>query len=210
MLSFLVGSLGDEASISYTVEYPHEILRDPVIELGAGAPDGSWLATNLSEAESGRIGILIGTPNAYMAGTRQMVTMKFEIPQGAAAGTYPIEFTDSVVPKGVSSVEGGAMLPNIDYETGYVVLVRNATGVEVSGRVTTPDGRGLRNATVELIDSKGNRRTTTTGSFGNYRFADVEPGETYVIAVTSKRYRFTSRTVNVSDTLTDVDFVGLE
>ena len=39
--------------------------------------------------------------------------------------------------------------------------------------VLTADGRGLRNATVTIIDAEGNRRTATTGSFGNYRFEDV-------------------------------------
>jgi len=81
---------------------------------------------------------------------------------------------------------------------------------ELSGRVTTPDGRGLRNATVTITDSKGNRRSAATGSFGNYRFEDVKGGESYVVAVTSQRYRFTSRVVNVADSLMDVDFVGQE
>lgn len=38
--------------------------------------------------------------------------------------------------------------------------------VSVSGQVTTPDGHGLRNATVSITDSQGVRRTVTTSSFG--------------------------------------------
>ncbi|MEP6787142.1 MAG: DUF4394 domain-containing protein [Acidobacteriota bacterium] len=85
-----------------------------------------------------------------------------------------------------------------------------AAGVSVSGRVTTPDGRGLRNAKVVLTDSIGNARTVTTSSFGFYQFDEVAVGESYVIGVVSKQYRFTSQLIQVGDTLTNMDFVGQE
>ncbi|MEQ1606339.1 MAG: proprotein convertase P-domain-containing protein [Pyrinomonadaceae bacterium] len=93
---------------------------------------------------------------------------------------------------------------------GIELLPSTAAGVEVSGRVLTPDGRGLRNATVTITDQAGNRRTATTGSFGYYNFIDVEAGGTYAVGVSARRYRFTPRIVQVQDTLTDVDFVGQE
>ena len=82
--------------------------------------------------------------------------------------------------------------------------------VSVGGRVTTPDGRGLRNAIVALTDPLGVRRTATTSSFGIFMFDNVATSETYVIGVSSKRYRFASRNLMVNGSLTDVDFVGLE
>ena len=85
-----------------------------------------------------------------------------------------------------------------------------APPVMVSGRVVTPDGRGLRNAVVSLIDSQGVRRTATTSSFGIYSFSDVRADETYIFTIASKRYRFTPRQMLVSDSLSNVDFVGLE
>ncbi len=89
-------------------------------------------------------------------------------------------------------------------------VVASAPAVTVSGRVTTPDGRGLRNAVVAIIDSLGVRRTATTSSFGLYSFDNVVTGETYIISVSSKRYRFAPRNLLVNDNLRDVDFVGLE
>lgn len=85
-----------------------------------------------------------------------------------------------------------------------------AAGVSISGRVKTPTGAGLRNAIVSITDPSGNRRTVLTGSFGYYKFTDVEAGGTYVIAVGSKRYIFTPQIIAVNDELTDVDFVGTE
>jgi hypothetical protein len=93
---------------------------------------------------------------------------------------------------------------------GIELLPSTATGVEVSGRVLTPDGRGLRNAQVTITDSMGVRRTAMTGSFGYYRFEDVEVGSTLVMGVTSSRHRYTQRLVQVFDTLTDVDFIAQE
>ncbi|MBK6725536.1 MAG: DUF4394 domain-containing protein [Acidobacteria bacterium] len=85
-----------------------------------------------------------------------------------------------------------------------------SAGVEVSGRVLTPDGRGLRNTVVSMVDSQGTHRTATTSSFGYYSFSEVEVGEAYVMSVDSRRYRFAPRLVQVFDNLTDVDFFGQE
>ncbi len=93
---------------------------------------------------------------------------------------------------------------------GIEILPSTAAGVEISGRVVTADGRGLRNATVVITDAQGNQRRATTGSFGFYSFEEVEVGASYTIGVASRRFRFTTRVVNVTDSLTDVDFVGIE
>ncbi|MEO7658934.1 MAG: carboxypeptidase-like regulatory domain-containing protein, partial [Pyrinomonadaceae bacterium] len=85
-----------------------------------------------------------------------------------------------------------------------------APSVEVSGKVLTPDGRGLRNTQVTITDKYGVARTVTTSSFGTFRFDAVTPGETYTIAVTSKRYRFASRQVTINDNQADVDFSAQE
>lgn len=85
-----------------------------------------------------------------------------------------------------------------------------AADVTISGRVLTSDGRGLRNASVALIDSLGVRRNVLTSPFGNYSFDTVRVGETYTITVASKRFRFSQRVEHVFGSLTNVDFVGLE
>ncbi len=82
--------------------------------------------------------------------------------------------------------------------------------VSVSGRVTTPGGIGLRNATVSITDSAGVRRTATTSSFGLYSFADIPSGGAFTISVSSRRYRFAPRTITADGNLTNIDFVGLE
>ncbi|MEJ7622475.1 MAG: carboxypeptidase-like regulatory domain-containing protein [Pyrinomonadaceae bacterium] len=80
----------------------------------------------------------------------------------------------------------------------------------MSGTVRTPDGRGLRNASVVLTNSQGLPRMVTTSSFGSYSFDDLLIGETYTVRVDSRRYRFAQRSVSLSGDLSNVDFVGLE
>ncbi|HQZ97079.1 MAG TPA: carboxypeptidase-like regulatory domain-containing protein, partial [Pyrinomonadaceae bacterium] len=103
----------------------------------------------------------------------------------------------------------GALLATT-YQSGNVVIGTTAAGVAVSGRVLNASGQGVRGATVTMTDPNGNRRTFVTGSFGVYRFEDVIGGQSYVIGVRSSRYRFSSRVVNVTDSLDDVNFIGLE
>lgn len=93
---------------------------------------------------------------------------------------------------------------------GIELLPPTNTNVMVSGRVMTPEGAGLRNAVVSMTDSFGITRTVTTSSLGYYVFADVAVGDTYVVGVSSRRYRFTTRVVPVLDPITDLDFIGQE
>ena len=67
---------------------------------------------------------------------------------------------------------------------------------------------GLHNAIVSLTDQQGVRKTVMTSSNGFFRFDDVEAGQTYVLAVASRRFQFTPRIISVTDDLTDIDFVA--
>ncbi len=128
------------------------------------------------------------------------------VPQYVSAGTFyaSVSATDAVLNRSRLSSDDLAA-------RGYPSQLRVFEAfVGISGRVTTPDGRGLRNAVVSLIDSTSTASTATTSSFGNFSFNNAPTGETYTIAVTSKRYRFTSRQLIVNNTLTNVDFVGQE
>ncbi len=113
----------------------------------------------------------------------------------------PDRFAPDVFAPASSAVIGGI--------NAYVFVVTQPN-VSVSGRVTTPDGRGLRNAGVTIIDQAGVRRTATTSSFGLYSFDNIAPGQTYTISIISRLYRFQVRTLTISSDLINVDFVGLE
>jgi CSLREA domain-containing protein len=86
------------------------------------------------------------------------------------------------------------------------VLAPTAATVLVSGRVFNPYGRSLKNARVQLTDSNGNSQTVMTGQFGYFRFLDVAAGETYVVTVFSKQYRYSPRVISINEDITDLVF----
>jgi hypothetical protein len=90
-------------------------------------------------------------------------------------------------------------------------LPPTAAGVSISGRVSTADGAGIRNARVVVTgNSLPEPRIVTTGSFGYYSIEGLTAGETYVVTVNSTRYTFQapSRVYQLVDNITDADFVA--
>lgn len=94
---------------------------------------------------------------------------------------------------------------------GAAAAAPTSASASISGRVTTAGGNGIRNATVTI---SGNSLTTPvtvqTGAFGSYHFSNLAAGETYVVQVGAKRFRFAapSRVIALQDSIADVDFVA--
>jgi len=95
--------------------------------------------------------------------------------------------------------------------TGAGPLAPSAATASISGRVTTADGRGIRNALVVLTGNGLQQPiVVSTGSLGYYHFNDLAAGQTYVATVNSKRFAFSSpaRVLSLSDSVQGVDFVA--
>ena len=120
---------------------------------------------------------------------------------------------------GTFSVTGtmGQTLTDVSTQNPYKVesgfwqsaLAPTAAGVSVTGRVIAADGRGVRNASVVLVDQSGNTKYARTGSFGYYHFQDLESGQTAIISVNSKRFQFLTQFVLLNDNLTGIDFIAV-
>jgi hypothetical protein len=88
-----------------------------------------------------------------------------------------------------------------------------AANASVGGRVLTAGGNGVRNAGVMITDGGLTApRYAQTTTFGNYQFADLPVGQTYVVQVLSKKYTFQTPSIvlNVQDNVADADFVADE
>lgn len=84
-----------------------------------------------------------------------------------------------------------------------------AANASVEGRVTTADGRGIRNATIIVTGgSLSEPRYFQTGSLGKYRIDELPVGTTYVVSVVSNRYVFANptRTLTLDDNVSGFDF----
>lgn len=83
-----------------------------------------------------------------------------------------------------------------------------AASVSVSGRILSKDGSSISRAAVTLTDSNGTVKRYLTGAFGFYRFDDIQAGQTVIITVNAKRYRFTPQVLNVIEDVSDLDFTA--
>ena len=210
---------GNEAGTQFGLHFDPSVLSissvsgvnaNPDVMLGAGAPEGTTLNVNADDAANGNIGIVenfsASAITALPEGSTRIARVRFHVLDGAASGTSRVDFDSSVINGVTADVNG--MLLTANYEGGDV-SVSASRGVTVSGRVTGSDGRGIRGATVTIVDGDGFARTATTSAFGYYVFDEVPTGSS-TISVASRQYRFAPRTVVVGDNLADVNFVGLE
>ena len=212
---------GNEAGTQFGLHFDPSVVSisdvsgvntNPDITFGTDAPAGTSLNVNAADAANGNIGIVenfnatADTITAIAAGARRVARVTFHVLQNAPGGESKVTFDESVI-SNVTANSNGLMV-TATYDQNGRIIIPAAAGVTISGRVTTPNGQGLRNATVTIIDRAGLARTVTTSSFGYYQFDDIAVGETYTIGVASRQYRFASRTVSVADSLTNVDFVG--
>ena len=122
-------------------------------------------------------------------------------PSGSPAGNFPV----------ISLTTGGPGANNHRFDVGFAAPP-TAANVSVEGRVTLAKGNGVRNAFVILTEADGTQHTVKTGSFGYYRFDDIEAGQTVVVSISSKRFTFnpSSRVVTLTDSIADLDFIAQE
>lgn len=106
-----------------------------------------------------------------------------------------------------------ASIPNIadgaDIGAFELSLGTTAATVMIFGRVLAPEARGLRGARVTLTDQNGATRTILTGTFGYFRFDDIEAGQTVIVSVASKRYSFQPQIIFVAEDIEDLNFTVL-
>ena len=214
-------SENNEAGLGFTVNFDPLILTNPVVTIGADAQlSGFTLTVNGNNSANGQIGILLDSGGSGFQASppdRRVAQITFEVLPGSPQGPTPISFapnTFPLPPTPPSTSDAAGSLLTTAYQNGILIIggtgCTTSADVSVGGRVMTPEGSGLRGAKVVLTDSNGNRRSVATSSLGYYQLDDVKAGETYVISVTSRRYRFDSRVLQVSDNLTEVNFVGIE
>jgi hypothetical protein len=131
-------------------------------------------------------------------------------------GTTNVVVTSPTATSGNFTQSGRSGIITLQYPGGFneLIFVNSAgapasTGFSLSGRVMTPDGGGLRNAQVIVVGEDGSRTAVPTSSMGYYNIGDL-PTQKYTVSVSSRRYRFASREVELNSSLANVDFTGIE
>lgn len=122
---------------------------------------------------------------------------------GDLTGATNDSVTYSTTARSTNFPAGGSLTPG-------TVNTTTAAPALIAGRVTVGD-RGASRVMVML--SGGDLEEpiyTTTNLFGNYKFEDVTVGETYVVQIVTRRYRFpnTSMVISLQDNITNADFAA--
>jgi hypothetical protein len=198
----------DRASaVSFTVGWDIKALRLAEARLGPDASVDASLGANTRQIGDGKLGLLIDSSTGFEAGRRHLINLKLVVDHRTAPGVYDLTISDEVTPRQIAGPGGNLFAAT--YSAGRITITDAAPDISVLGRVLTPDGRGLRNAQVRIVDSAGIVRATMTSSFGQYRFDNVRPGSSLVISVVSRRYRFAPK-VFAADAIAAIDLVGSE
>jgi Calx-beta domain/Carboxypeptidase regulatory-like domain len=88
---------------------------------------------------------------------------------------------------------------------GDEFVAPSAAGANVRGRLISPYGRSLANASVSILNtSSGETLSTRSNQIGYFNFADLPVGNVYVIVVNSKRFIFNSYSFTLNEDLTDL------
>ncbi|MBS1797089.1 MAG: carboxypeptidase regulatory-like domain-containing protein [Acidobacteria bacterium] len=200
---------GTENGFGFTVNYDPTKLANPTVAKGADTQAATLIPNT---TQSGKVGVVLAMPfgQAIAAGTKQIVTIQFNVLPNAAGGPTPLVFTDAPVAREISDVNANVLQST--FTDGAVnILTPTAAGVTVGGQIRSANGGGLGGVRVTLTDASGQTRTATSNTFGRYEFRDVPAGAVYVLtAVGGRRYAFAepTRVVSVGDDLADIDFVS--
>jgi hypothetical protein len=126
----------------------------------------------------------------------------------SAGGNFRIDGTSGQPLAG--TISGGGTFSLRGGFWTFDLLAPTAALVSVSGRVLAANGQGIRNVRVILTGGDGINRSVQTTSFGNYRFENVEAGQTYILEVSSKKFTFANptRILSIQEEITGADFIA--
>jgi len=202
---------GGEYSVSFTASWEPTLLTGTAtsVTYGSGVSGANCVRNvNTAQLSVGRIGVTISCdPTGASIASGTVATIALTPTAAATNGTVvPVIFADVPIGTVVGDNQGNP-LGFTKVDGSVTILGTTAAKVSVSGRVTTSTGAGLRGVSVTLTGPDG-AMTVTTSSAGYYQFDGVDAGASYVIGASAKRYRFSSKPLQITDSLTDVNFVG--
>ena len=135
---------------------------------------------------------------------------------GAEAGYGVYKFNGStataITPFTLNTAANTATVTGITSFSDWAIgnLAPSAAEVELSGRVLTATGQGVRNAVVSVTDRNGVSLSVRTGYFGHFNISELTAGMTYTVHVGSKRFTFPARTITLNDSVVDLELVALD
>jgi subtilisin family serine protease len=122
---------------------------------------------------------------------------------GAGSVQYTVAPNYSLTARTATLIVAGRLYTVTQSGTGPIL-----PSATISGRVLTPDGKGVNKAVVSITDEMGFSRQAITTSTGFYRFENVSTGRSYTLTAEHRRFDFEQRNLILVGNADNVDFVG--
>jgi len=205
LVTIAADAVGTENGFGFTINYDPLKLSNPLVSKGADTQSATLIPNT---AIAGKVGVVLGMPfgQAIPAGTRQIVTIRFDVAANIFGGPIPLIMGDSPVFREVSDVDANVLAAN--FLDGTIdILGPSSANVSVGGIVVGSLGQPIPRASISLTDIAGNTRTVRTNPLGYFRFDDVAAGETYTLAVNAKGLQSVQQLISVTDEISDMQIV---
>ncbi|HEX8196462.1 MAG TPA: carboxypeptidase regulatory-like domain-containing protein [Pyrinomonadaceae bacterium] len=195
---------------SFAVRFDPNVLQPEANATETAGTLSNGLTIVCDTNSSGRIGISASSPSNAISASGTLLYLRFKV-VGAPLQSSTVKFQTSAPNKVMFEDNAGSIVTTTPKNGKFTVSTAStADFVSVAGKVTTADGRGIRNVLVSLADERGETKTVLSGASGNYRFADVKLGATYTITVSAKKFSFnqSSQARLISGETDDVNFTA--
>jgi len=185
-------------SYEFDLRYDASVIQpqaDPVDVVGTLS---SSLFTVANSETPGLLRVVVygATP---LEGSGVMLNLRFTA-VGAAGSVSPLTWERIMLNEGS---------PRLTATDGLVELSAALPNqAEITGRLLTAIGEGVANSRVTLTDATGRSRSILSNEAGNYRFGNLQVGQTYTIRVESQTSRFTPITISVVNQSANVDMIA--
>lgn len=206
---------------SGVVNLKNTIVGDNTVGTGGTAPDiaGSVVSQDYNHIEDLTGATITGTTTNNTTGDAQLGALannggptQTHLPGAASPVVNTIPSGTNDCGTAITTDQRGSTRPSSGAcEKGSVELSAPTGPADISGRVLTTGGQGIRNVTVTLSGGGlASPISVQTGAFGNFRFDDIPSGQSYTLTINAKRYVFTpsSRTFTLTGDRTNEDFIS--
>jgi subtilisin family serine protease len=164
-----INSLGNEASVAFSLSYDPTLITTPTVACGSSAPGCNITMTNPS---AGVLGVTVVPVAPFNAGLREIADVTFNT-VATNASNSPINFSDAPTLRLVTNASNDALATN--YTNGFVVFAQGMEG-DIAPEKTGDGQLRANDVTIERLFVVGNLVPDLT--FNEFQRADVAPRNT--------------------------------
>ncbi|MET0753838.1 MAG: hypothetical protein ABWZ66_10715 [Pyrinomonadaceae bacterium] len=236
--AYVIGSVRKDFCGLGTFTFPVGTTPDNARSFGVAAPEYSPFTANVTALGINPSSLTVNVTDAFIAGsaTSHTASRYWDVTEiGDLTADISFTYLDQDVVGVESSYKvlrresgttvvypGGTVNTTTNTGTALAVtnfsqwaagnLVPTAANVNIGGRVMMPDGMtGMPRAKIVLSGGDLTEpRMIMTNPFGYYSFDNLPAGQTYVLTVGSKQYRFSPRSIVITpdDNIQNADFIA--